>query len=245
MGSLGSFSAHGATVSSPATVGIRWGTLTPNKDANKFVRLRCALVDAITSLDFKNQPHDQGPYLQAALPDKNHVNKKCLWSLTITDPNEVKMILKSYKLENKRTEELSGKILSFQFRIITEALLMRPVARSATLPLAPVEPDFRKYSIIAEARAFDGDGNLVTAMNDWSEDGERLSSRPYSSLEVRTSYHEYGLRPSLAADIRIDWKIIEAPGIVDVAGTMVCLPLYLFLILKVMLKVKWVFKPAN
>ena len=218
---MSSFPATGESVSSGSRATIRWGRAIPKKDANMFVRLRCALMDVISSLDFKNQPHSRGPYLQATLGDKNHVNKKCLWSLTVAERKEVNLILKIYKLEGKGPKDLSSKIHSFEFRISTEALIKQPLARSATLPPIPLEPEFKTYSIVAEARVFDSDGNPITSTNDWNEDGERISSRPYRYLEVITSYHEYGIRPFLAADIRVDWKIITESNVIDVAQTMV------------------------
>lgn len=69
---------------------LSWGRHQPRDTERAFIRLRCILLDALTSPSLTSHPHADGPYFG---------NRKLCWHANIQDPTSLQNILSRYGLD--------------------------------------------------------------------------------------------------------------------------------------------------
>jgi hypothetical protein len=113
---------------------IEWGSHIPNSSASPQIRLRCALLDFLSSNTIKTAPHALGPYFDSTTPKTGILTR-------YNNQNGLNTILTAYGLD---TIPNASTINSILIRIIT-----RKGTKETHWGLLP------EYSIYAEIEAYD------------------------------------------------------------------------------------------
>ena len=113
---------------------IEWGSHIPNSSASPHIRLRCALLDFLSSETIKTTPHAPGPYFDSTTP------KTGIWTC-YNNQNGLNSILTAYGLDTIPNAS--------HINFILIRLLTRKGTKETQWGLLP------EYSIYAEIEAYD------------------------------------------------------------------------------------------